>query len=559
MSRSDKLRILAAAIRVLPSFNPNRALQLSLYKADVVSLLDSYARRLRAGTILLNQTNLEFHKDMVDIFQQLNDRHTVYALPPPLFLTFAFLPFVVRELFPFHTNTLLHRPSPKPSPAYVIHSGHSATFPDHILPNGSIILSWDGVGIQTHIRRAGRQGYGSNQAAKTSNAVRALTLLHLMTDLLPQKSDVDVTMRTPSGDVRFVRAKWFFVEFQNVSVSEQTEDNNMVSSRSHVSPFALHQLLVRSERIEHSRKIPSIYRTLSSQGLQRTEIPVREAFALLFSASIVRTASAGPVGHLVLPAFTVPSDAAADISIIAEELRHVLKLMPQNGLVVDLRNNAGGSAAYVKAVVELLPGADVSAMPQVHRSSRILEQTFQQHNTNLSDIERRILNAINSTYPSRTARRAGEQLTGPIGDLFSSDLPSNLGAKKQQRAYFGPLITVVDELTYSAGDVFAVVQKDQGISLLVGTSENTGAGGASFVPYSALNRLAPNIHKRLPDGVEFTTALFRFFRLGKRSGSIVEYFGVRPNVRYYPTFNDAIYDDCDFFEFLGERMKKLRK
>ena len=48
------------------------------------------------------------------------------------------------------------------------------------------------------------------------------------------------------------------------------------------------------------------------------------------------------------------------------------------------------------------------------------------------------------------------------------------------QVYYGPVVLITDALSYSATDIFAAGFQDNEVGLVLGTSGNTGAGGANF-------------------------------------------------------------------------------
>jgi len=64
--------------------------------------------------------------------------------------------------------------------------------------------------------------------------------------------------------------------------------------------------------------------------------------------------------------------------------------------------------------------------------------------------------------------------------------------------YQGPVAIIIDALCYSTTDIFAAGFQDHQIGPLIGTSGNTGAGGANVWDYRALMEAVPDHVKPLP-------------------------------------------------------------
>ena len=108
------------------------------------------------------------------------------------------------------------------------------------------------------------------------------------------------------------------------------------------------------------------------------------------------------------------------------------------------------------------------------------------------------------------------------GERQANELP-------QERRYRGPVVLVVDALTYSAADIFAAGFQDNRLGPILGTSATTGAGGANVWT-------AAQIAQRLGDtdqgpvlptaGGSFTVAVRRATRVGDQAGLPLEDIGV---------------------------------
>ena len=61
------------------------------------------------------------------------------------------------------------------------------------------------------------------------------------------------------------------------------------------------------------------------------------------------------------------------------------------------------------------------------------------------------------------------------------------------QVYYGPVVLITDALSYSATDIFAAGFQDNEVGLVLGTSGNTGAGGANFWSLDDLLRATKKI------------------------------------------------------------------
>jgi Peptidase family S41 len=117
------------------------------------------------------------------------------------------------------------------------------------------------------------------------------------------------------------------------------------------------------------------------------------------------------------------------------------------------------------------------------------------------------------------------------------------------QVYYGPIVLITDALSYSATDIFAAGFQDNEVGVVLGTSGNTGAGGANFWSLDDLLRVhtknPKSPFKKLPKGAEMIVAMRRSIRVGRRAGSPLEEFGVEPDELHLMTERDVLEDNRD--------------
>jgi hypothetical protein len=109
--------------------------------------------------------------------------------------------------------------------------------------------------------------------------------------------------------------------------------------------------------------------------------------------------------------------------------------------------------------------------------------------------------------------------------------------------YQGPVVLITDALCYSTTDMFAAGFQDHEIGPILGCHSSTGAGGATVWDDSELRSLVirpKNPFVALPGEAGMRVAAMRCTRVGSRSGTPVEDYGVMSDVRYYMTKSDVV-------------------
>lgn len=531
ISFNDRKFILRTAAKVLREINPHRFLHLNFLNFDPSKQL----LQLKDSLSLRNYTNVQFHEKVRDIFQQMNDFHSVYRRPEPLGSSIAGLGFSISE---FYNST-----GDEKVPRYVV----SDIFPGAdfgSFKTGVEILSYDGVPIRQAVKLAGKETSASNPSAQDAAGLDFLTFRFLGTEKIPSANESPKVMfRDLNGSVGNITFQWIYTQFIQEEMEEVQEEMEETS-----------RVIASNSRTEkanvHSPRRPSPSLGLLPQTVRLTEnqtiIEVKGNLTNSLQAEILKT-SFGEIGRLWIQSFP---DFSKEF---VEEYTRILKLMPKNGLILDIRSNGGGDPDLVKSILELCSSIESPPFLTNIRASRLNNRLIFEDEDNIvmdDDFRENFDRFITAYKPGmRTASITGERFSGPT----TNGLISFRVKERQTQVYHGPIIAVSDARTYSGGDMFASFVVDTGICELVGLANATGGGGASTFSYSIISEMYPKIVKPLPDvGVDFSTSYSRFYRTGNQSGFLVENFGIEPTIRYFPTYRDVIEGDCDLYEFLGQ-------
>jgi len=200
--------------------------------------------------------------------------------------------------------------------------------------------------------------------------------------------------------------------------------------------------------------------------------------------------------------------------------------------VIDVRGNGGGHIHAAECLLQLLT------------PRRIEPAGFQLINTPLTQAISRRFDDLRAWEPSIT--QAVE-----TGALFSLSFPLTDPAMANAigQRYAGPVVLITDATCYSATDMFAAGFRDHRIGPILGTSGNTGAGGANVWPYSFLRALAALTDMSpvpaLPAGVDMRVAIRRSLRVGPSSGATLEDLGVIPDRLHRMTRRDLLEGNAD--------------
>ncbi len=128
------------------------------------------------------------------------------------------------------------------------------------------------------------------------------------------------------------------------------------------------------------------------------------------------------------------------------------------------------------------------------------------------------------------------------------------------QVYYGPVVLITDALSYSTTDIFAAGFQDNEIGEILGTSGNTGAGGANVWWYEDLRTAfgggSSSPFKALPKGADMVVAMRRSIRVGLRAGRPLEELGIAPDKRHFLTKRDILQHNEDLLATAVDMLAK---
>lgn len=492
--------------------NVNERLYKNIHRRSVSRVFRRLIRRQTEET-----STFDFHNSVQNAMASFHDLHFQYFPPPPLRLAVATLGFTVSHYFP-HPNS--------PRPEYIVSDFVPGFKFPPCLVKGAHVLKVDGVPIHRALKRLGESTYGSNDAAKFRMALDALTIRQPSQDQLPKREYVKITTRSPStGKICKSTIPWAFSLSGFVALSSSSKA--IAKGLPHMNRF---------------RAKPSAVHTLGDA--RRTYLNVTAPHDLYISASIAHT-SRGDIGVLKVVGFPLRPDNET-----IREFTRVLKALPQNGLVIDARDNLGGTASQCAMLTNLISNVSIPRLPMTPRASKLLLDMLNTPTTDQYAVE--VLERMRTGIEN--AVDAGEFYTGPVSDIVRYHSLDEYG--RLQQVYHGRVVTLTSALTYSAGDVFSLMQKDLNASYVIGVDETTGGGGAGFISLLMSNGSHPSLfNKPFAPGAELFVPAMRYYRAGEKTGGLVEHFGIEPHERYWKTKADVLDGDKDLFEFVAQKIE----
>lgn len=505
LSRQDRLRIVEQALVLMEMNYVHLPMKRAIHAIDPIQQLKLLRFQLAEWNGALEST-LAFHRRMLSIFGSTRDLHTMYLLPEPYRGCTAYLPFLIEQCFErgeerFIVTRTAVRSDGMPPDA---DDGRDARF-----ERGVEVLVWNGVPIARAIEINGESQAGSNPDARFARGLDNLTIRPLNSMLPPDEAWVEVVYRAKNGVIAAHRESWLVHRARDTAASSAPHSRKRAA------------MDVKRTRILEVKK--ALYPRTGSASLGSIK-------DVLYAEK--KTVSDLTLGYIRLFSF--------DVDDARRFLTRITKLItgegfPQDGLILDVRGNPGGN---IRAAESLL---------QLFTPSTIQPELFEFLNTPLN------YQICKSAPESWDLRRWLPSIGDSVltGATYSGGFPLTRDelCNGTGQVYYGPVVLITDALSYSATDIFAAGFQDNGVGVVLGTSGNTGAGGANFWSLDDLLRAQKSDpttpFRPLPKGAEMIVAMRRSIRVGLRAGSPLEEFGVAPDVPHLMTRRDVLEDNVD--------------
>ncbi len=525
---SQKLAIISVASTLLGDVHPHRRLHTRFLGVDpLVALTALRSQVLKEGSNLRLRklTNIQFHHEIIKVFNSVDDIHSRYLTPFPLRRAFAFIPITIREYFGDDVASSKRKLEPR----FVLSDiGMGVRFGNTMFKKGVDIKTWDGVPMNKAVRLSGDAGFGSNNDSKLITGLRRLTRRLLSNELIPENPFVVIGFNAGNGTLQKVKIPWTFLLISDrnelpLSTPEPqniTRDMSLMKFLSSGFP---------KSNLNSSRAAANITVQTTSNV---TVVPINPNVPQL-EARIINSSS-GPYGILKIRDFS-PQDAREYLI----EYVSALSQFPKNGVVIDVRRNTGGSVALSLFMVQFFTTKRLIPVEFSFRTTPSMSMLARELGVDRMSVD--IANKIGDQYFAR-------------GRYFEEEINSYSGPR-----YNGPVIVLADAETYSSGDIFVSTVQDNEAGVVVGVHDNTGGAGTT-VTFDRVLRIQGGLPLPfLPDGIRMSIAVTRLDRARRRSGVPLEFFGVTPDTRYFPTRRDQLEGDRDLLEFLGRKLREPRR
>lgn len=518
----DLVTVIQNFVELLEGLYAHLPLKRAMYAVDPLQRLRLLAQRAPS----LDASAL--HGELAGILTRLRDAHTRYVGPTRLAEHVAMLPFLVESY------------GEPPKPGYIVSAvaDNRSLIDDRRFAPGVELLYWNAVPMDRAVDLYAELETGGRPDSRRARALESLTLRSLQYGPPPDEHWVVVGYRDLRGAEREVRIPWRVIEPGRARTAG-------FAGAGSARRFAMDPGREAARRAKTLLFAPKAWKAGRSRAARATKKAATRTprlgswidteFADAVGAKRVKTAS-GVFGYLRLWSF----DVADDEGFVAEVIR-LLELLPEDGLIIDLRANPGGLIWAAERLLQLF-GPQSIAPTRFSLLATSLTRAMARAPQNELDLEpwRESLDEALAT---------GEPYSQPV-PITPLDRCNDIG-----QVYGGPVVAVADANTYSAGDLFAAGFYDNDLGILVTVGEATGAGGANvWWPDQVQKSLLSTAFEQqpLPAGIGYSISVRRATRgAGPAIGTPIEDVGVRGHRRYPMTKDDLIGGNQDLLDFCG--------
>jgi hypothetical protein len=477
-----------------------------------------------------------FHRQMSSIFHSVRDLHTNYLLPVPFAGKIAFLPFMIEKCY---------------DAAGAEHYLITRTVTGYSAPQfgaGAEVTHWNGTPIARAVALNGAQFAGSNDAANLARGLESLTLRPLVIQSPPDEDWVTLTYIGLDGSTQELREQWKVT----TNLPPMTDLDAISEASASMGLDLDSDEKARAKKVLYIRDVVELEGGQSSAELSApaavsgADLPT--TMPGVFRAREVVTPY-GTFGHLRIFTFSVQNPVA-----FRDEFARLAAALPQNGLIVDVRDNGGGHIYASEFTLQTLTPRHISPEPVQFISTPLNLRICRRHKDNPSGID---LGPWFDSLDLATETGAAYSAAKPI-------TPED-GANDIGQTYHGPVVLITDARVYSATDIFAAGFADHQIGTILGVDDNTGAGGANVWTHgllaALLNEPPPpdptSPYEALPNGANLRVAIRRTLRVGELSGTPVEDVGVRPHETHKMTRADLLDGNVDLLNKAGSLLAAM--
>jgi len=463
--------------------------------------------RLLQGGHFDEDNALSFLRKLQLIFLKLNDRHTTLVMPEPWKNLVAFIPIVIER---YYEND---------QPVYVI-TKKLFDYQNDEIDFGIRVTHWNGIPIDKYIEVLADTSQGANRSAAKKLALSNLTIRSLAYSFPPDEDWVTLSCQNAKGEPITFSFVWR-VYYNGPQQSTSSANSGAAKEEVSLDHKQLTKMKFQNQffgQKESKKRIAKKY--------------VLQDYNNIMKYGTLKTTS-GDVGYLRIFSFEV-----GNVQTFIQSVSKFMQAMPQDKLIIDIRENPGGIIPSGEQLVQLLSKNPITASPVAFRNTPSTKgfgkiKTFDQWQKSLNLME-------------------------VTAEVFTQYFALSDFTNMPTYRYPGKVALIIDSLVYSTSDFMAADFKDNKIGPIIGVDPRTGGGGANVWTYENLVYYAQYVGNKdigmLPNGIGLNVAMRRSIRTGVNQGLPVEDLGTKADIVHHLTRNDLLNGNMDLLNFTASQI-----
>jgi C-terminal processing protease CtpA/Prc len=447
-------------------------------------------------------SDADFHAAMQKIFLDLHDHHTNYSAPMPLLCSYVLAPLYFTDVYDGGSLKVIVKGQTTPLKDVAQEAAKAKPGDELVAVNDQPI-----AGVLEELKKLSG---GANDDAMVMGAIMNLTVLPLSEVPLPDQDTVKYTLKNSAGTYT-INTK-YFVAVNIQSCVDEVQGGNGRSGRPGRGVTTSDFTTGENPRVRDYKNLV-LPKKIAPFADEEGKLPVGTFYTI--------DTPAGKLAKFDLETFMPEKQESAD-----DVIHQVKALLEKNqstadALIIDMRGNGGGSIVLAEGLTQLFTPNAVEAMPVRFLPNDLNLQMFLHSNQG---------NENGWSQDTREAISSQAKYTKPR-TITSTDAANRYG-----QVWFKPVVVLTDAGCYSACDLFAAAMQDHAAATIIGTHDNTGAGGANVMEYDIFRQVfdsadaTKNPFEKLPGHQGMRVSWRQTIRVGKNAGKLIENTGVKSDI-----------------------------
>lgn len=380
---------------------------------------------------------------------------------------------------------------------------------------GDIVIAYDNKNILEAVYDFKQTGQGANEYGGFSRAIGQMTFISQKIHELPKKDNVTITfLSAKNGEKYSINFDWLCqwkeeVKPQDVDLTPESllvNNNNFKDEPIDEDNFLSNDDIWQTE----------FNKFAADNNIQKNNIfPNNPTNEPVVKWGLINK-DQHQFGYLKITSFVPVKGTPFAI----DEIIRIIETHFQDttGLIIDVRNNGGGSIVFADKLSQLFIPGEARAI-----QARLLN----------TDLNRLIFNdSIFGSFSNPKWKEVINDVEG-TSKTYSAVAPFTTTAQANEigQVYYKPVAVMTNARSYSATDLFSCAMQDNEAAIIFGEDPQTGAGGANVIEHQLFEQLVGAPFEKLPSDHAMRVSWRQSVRFGHHAGMLIEDHGCIADIK----------------------------